>query len=112
MLFSEARVAQMSAYLLKRRGGRMAYLKLLKLLYLADRQSMSRYGESISGDCMVAMPHGPVLSRTYDLILCGSLPTVAEDGWNEWIQAESNYEVSLKKQHFTRDDLDELSDIN
>jgi hypothetical protein len=36
-MFSEEKVAQMAAYLLLKRGGRMAYLKLMKLLYLSNR---------------------------------------------------------------------------
>ena len=106
-MFSEERVAQMAAFFLEKRGGRMAYIKLIKLLYLADRAAMGKWGESMSGDCFVSMPQGPVLSQTYDLI-CG-MESSSEAGWNHWIQGETNYEVSLKKP-VTRDDLDELSD--
>lgn len=106
MTFSEQKVAQMAAYFLKLRGGRMAYLKLMKLLYLADRESLNRFDEPISHDQMVSMPHGPVLSQTYDLMV-----GQAERGWDEWIRDEANYEVSLKKSA-SRDDLDELSDVD
>lgn len=107
-MFSEERVAQMAAYFLHKRGGRMAYIKLLKLLYLAERKAMAKWGESISGDNFVSMPHGPVLSQTYDLIRGN--PSASEMGWNHWIKDESNYEVSLTHADFERDDLDELSD--
>ena len=40
----------------------------MKLLYLADRESVKRYGESITGDALCSMPQGPVLSTTYDLM--------------------------------------------
>jgi len=46
----------------------MNYLKLMKLLYLADRESMRRNGRPISGDRYVSMDHGPVLSQTLNLI--------------------------------------------
>lgn len=104
-MFSEKRVAQMAAYLLNRRGGRMAYIKLLKLLYLAEREAMAKWGESISGDRFVSMPHGPVLSQTYDLIKGHGSD---QSSWNDLIQDESNYEVSLRKA-FDEDTLDELS---
>jgi uncharacterized phage-associated protein len=59
-MFDDRRVAQMAAYLLSREKGRMNHLKLMKLLYLADRESMKRHGQPISGDRFVAMDHGPV----------------------------------------------------
>lgn len=47
---------------------RYNYTMLLKLLYLADRESLAELGHPISGDIHVAMKHGPVLSRVCDLI--------------------------------------------
>jgi uncharacterized phage-associated protein len=101
-MFSEIRVTQMAAYLLKKRGGRMAYIKLLKLLYLAERQAMAKWGESISGDLFVSMPQGPVLSQTYDLIKGDT-----QSPWNDLIKGEANYEVSLVHD-IEAEDLDEL----
>lgn len=49
-MFNQRKVAQMAAFLLDHGKGRMSYLKLMKLLYLADRESMRRHGEAISGD--------------------------------------------------------------
>lgn len=105
-MFCEEKVAQMAAYLLQRRGGRMSYLKLMKLLYLADRESMGRFGESMSGDHMVSMPKGPVLSQTLNLITGSSCDST---NWQSWINGEANYEVSIKKVAAARDDFDELS---
>lgn len=67
-MFNERKVAQMAAFLLGKGGDRMPHLKLMKLLYLSDREAMERYGFPISGDCIVAMPHGPVLSMTLNLM--------------------------------------------
>jgi uncharacterized phage-associated protein len=101
-MFSEIKVTQMAAYLLRKRGGRMSYMKLIKLLYLAERQAMAKWGESMSGDKFVSMPHGPVLSETYSLI------SGETDGcWNELIKGEANYELSLAH-NIEIDDLDEL----
>ncbi|MGL5292385.1 MAG: Panacea domain-containing protein [Aeromonas sp.] len=108
-MFNEERVAQMAAFMLSKRGGQMAYLKLMKLLYLSDREAMSRFGESISGDLMVSMPHGPVLSQTLNLIRGGS---EHQNGWDEWISDEANYEVSIRRDVSDRDDLDLLSDMD
>lgn len=43
-------------------------MKICKLLYFADKLHMSRYGRFISGDNYVAMEHGPVPSKIYNII--------------------------------------------
>ncbi|AJJ07409.1 Panacea domain-containing protein [Yersinia enterocolitica] len=109
-MFCEEKVAQMAAYLLLKRGGRMAYIKLMKLLYLAEREYILSYGDSMTGDRAVSMDNGPVLSKTYDLLKSGSPDS--ESPWAEWIAGERNYEVSIKKKiHGLNNDdaFDELS---
>jgi uncharacterized phage-associated protein len=59
---------QASVVLLKEHAGRMSRMRLLKLLYIADREVLSETLRPITGDHAVAMDHGPVLSHTYDLI--------------------------------------------
>ncbi len=101
-MFSEEKVTHMASYLLLKRGGRMSYLKLLKLLYLAEREALAKWGESMSGDKFVSMPRGPVMSSTYDLIQSMGLI------WNGFITSEANHELALKPE-ISEDDLDELS---
>jgi uncharacterized phage-associated protein len=43
-------------------------MRLMKLLALADRESIRLTGRPITGDRHVAMEHGPVLSQIYNLI--------------------------------------------
>lgn len=105
-MFNERKVAQMAAYLLKKRGGCMAHLKMMKLLYLADREAMARYGVPISGDRVVSMDHGPVLSKTLNL-MDGDVES-SPNGWEELISDKANYELSLRRE-LTDVDLDELS---
>lgn len=64
-LFDERKAAQMAAYFLMRAAGSLQVLKLMKLMYLAERLSFQQYGEGIVGDRLVSMPHGPVMSLTY-----------------------------------------------
>jgi uncharacterized phage-associated protein len=104
-MFSESVVTQMAAYLLKKRGNRMAYIKLIKLLYLAERKAVAKWGEPISGDHFVSMPHGPVLSQTYELIKSQPSPNEVSP-WHDLIKEEDNYEVSLSR---NIEDFDELS---
>ena len=46
----------------------MSRLRLLKLLYIADRELLQTRMRPLTGDRPVAMRNGPVLSQTYDLI--------------------------------------------
>lgn len=93
-LFNEVRTAQAAAFLLFRAGGKLPLIKLVKLLYLAERLSLKKYGEPITGDKLVSMPHGPVLSMTYDLIN-GALPSV-QGGWDSWISDRASHVVALR----------------
>ncbi len=84
---------QASGVLLSLDANRMAYIRLLKLLYIADREWLAEAGRTITGDEAVAMRNGPVLSRVYDLI-----KGVASraDEWNDCIR-KVDYSVELKK---------------
>ena len=47
---------------------RLEYISILKLLYIADRESWAERGAPITGDVPVAMKNGPVLSAVYSLV--------------------------------------------
>jgi len=67
--FNIDKTMQAIATLLRFHGTKeMGYLRLLKLLYIADRESLKETGRPITGDHIVAMEHGPVLSGVLDLI--------------------------------------------
>jgi uncharacterized phage-associated protein len=90
--FDEAKATQAAAFILKLRGGQMHYLKLIKLLYLSDREALIRWGIPITTDRYVSMNHGPVLSNIFNLITEeGPKPT-----WGRFISAPmGDYEVRL-----------------
>lgn len=46
----------------------MEYMRLLKLLYIADREVLSESDAPLLGNGMVAMKNGPLHSRVFDLI--------------------------------------------
>lgn len=81
--FDHEKTLQASAVLLSLEADRMEYIRLLKLLYIADREWLAEAGRSITGDEAVAMQNGPVLSRVYDLIK-GVAPRA--DDWNACIR--------------------------
>lgn len=92
-VFNERKAAQAAARLLDRHDGRMPYLKLIKLLYLADRQSLVESGTPITGDRFVSMDRGPVLSKVLDLIRAD--PRTGASAWHEYVSPPVNFEVSL-----------------
>lgn len=57
-----------AAALLLHLCGPMEKLKLMKLLYLADRRFLLEFGVPIFYDNHVSMPNGPALSRTLNLM--------------------------------------------
>lgn len=92
MAFNEKKATEIAAFLLKMRGGRMSYLKLIKLLYLADREALSRWGFSVTNDRHVSMPHGPVVSNTYNLMM----DDAEKPFWSKFISAPlGDYELEL-----------------
>jgi uncharacterized phage-associated protein len=103
--FNERKATQAAALLLQLRGGKMSYLKLIKLLYLADREALLQWGRPITTDRYFAMDRGPVLSRIMDLATDGEDPG-SPSIWANHISVPSNYEVRLQ----TDAGRDELSD--
>jgi uncharacterized phage-associated protein len=84
--YDSLRTAQAAAWLLHRHGGSLTRLVLLKLLYLADRLALLEAGEPLTGDAMVSMDQGPVLSETYDLIKDRPGNPRAVDAWQRYVQ--------------------------
>lgn len=88
--FEERRAVQACAVLLRKAGGRDNYTKVLKELYLADRQSLLETGCTITGSTFVNMANGPVLSEVYECIKDDS----ADGFWDLHIRTEG-YEIEL-----------------
>lgn len=83
--FHEQKTIQAVGVLLRTAPGqRMTRLRLLKLLYIAERESIEETEYPITGDNVVAMDNGPVLSTTYDLIKGRD---IALSAWNRWFSS-------------------------
>jgi len=65
--FDSVKAAQAGAFLLKRNNASMDKYFFIKMLYIADRESLKKWDEPITGDSPVSMEYGPVLSTIYDL---------------------------------------------
>jgi uncharacterized phage-associated protein len=109
--FRERKAAQAAAFLLSLNRGRMNYMKLIKLMYLADRQSLIETGQPITGDRMVSMPNGPVLSMVLDAVNSGKR-FYSRNTWHEYISTPEKYAVRLNKNTPNEADYDELSPHN
>lgn len=101
--YNEEKATQIACYIIKKRGGKINILKLMKLMYLIDRETLLRWGWSLTGDAYVSMPKGMVLSRTYNLVNEESLPT---SYWKTYVSAPTRYDVTL----IADPEVDELSD--
>src|SRR6266481_1622930 len=90
--FNALKTMQAIAALLHFHGTKeMSYLRLLKLLYIADRESLKETGRPITGDQVVAMEHGPVLSGVFDLI------KGEHSAWSVWSEffKKNGYRVEM-----------------
>ena len=65
--FDYKKATQAINYLAKKEGGQIDKLKLIKLVYFADRYHLRRYGRPIINDTYFAMPLGPVGSSVKDI---------------------------------------------
>jgi len=92
--FNETKATQAAARLLRLRGGTMSYVKLVKLLYLADREALIRWGRPVTTDCYISIDNGPVVSRIYDLIRNEPAPNSLKI-WRRFISAPEDFEVCL-----------------
>lgn len=72
------KAAQAAAHLLRTHAEPTTRFFLLKWLYLADRTSLIRRGQPITGDTPFCMPNGPVLSSILNFLneTHGAPPTV------------------------------------
>lgn len=102
--FNEVKATEAAARLLKARGGKMSYLKLIKLLYFADREALLTWGRPITTDRYVSMDNGPVVSHVYNLIMEEQVPG-SESFWRRHISEPSNYKVRLLVDEISSNEL-------
>lgn len=94
--FNEQKLVEIVAYLLSKESvDQKNYTKLLKVLYLCEREALKKWGRPIIGDELISMSNGTLLSKTYDLIKYNKLH---EDGiWPQYISPKNNYEIDILK---------------
>jgi len=71
-------------------------MKLVKLVYLLDRESIARRGVPVVGGVYLSMRNGPVTSEILDLINAGSL-WHCDTNWAQFISDRQNHEIILSR---------------
>lgn len=113
--FDEKKATEVAAFFLLKaqaRGANISILKLMKLMYLAERESYRIYGAPMVGDSLYSLPHGPVMSTTLNLI--NSVPEEREGGeyWDSFIAERGAGKYMCLKEGKLRntDDLLQISE--
>lgn len=110
--FNPLKMAQAAGVLLALDGGSMDLVRLLKLLYIADRELLAEVGRPLTGDRAVAMKNGPVLSRSYDLLKRSDARSAA--GLDRYL-GRDGYKVVLRadpgRGELTRRDEEKLREV-
>ncbi|PKY11728.1 hypothetical protein B1757_02760 [Acidithiobacillus marinus] len=86
--FDERKAAEVAAFFLLKaqaRGSNISILKLMKLMYLAERASYQQFGAPLVGDSLYSLPHGPVMSTTLSLINSVAEEREGGDYWDSLI---------------------------
>jgi hypothetical protein len=95
--FDEQKTAQIVARFLGHTNGRDNYTKIIKLLYLTDREALKEWNHPLTGDRYVWMSNGPVLSRVLDLIH-GQKSFLQDSSWDYWFVTDG-YDICIKDSH-------------
>jgi uncharacterized phage-associated protein len=111
-VFNFEKSLQAAAYLLHLEEGRMPYLRLLRLMYIAERELLAQAAAPLTGDGYCALEDGPVLTRVFDLIKGkGSRSTE----WEGYIK-RSGYAVKLVAEpgrgRLSGESIDKLSEVS
>jgi uncharacterized phage-associated protein len=89
--FNHLKSVQTIAYFVRKEGGSAEKLKLIKLVYLADRLSFQRRGKPINFDSYLSLPHGPIASSA----LNGMDHHLNDPAWEALAQADNRKDVTI-----------------
>lgn len=110
---NQLKAIQAVAFLLKQKHVTKTdnYMRLLKLLYIADRESLQEMGRPIIGDRFIALERGPTLSHLLDL---AKQRAYDSSEWDKYIEL-NGFEITLVQDpgndKLCRYEIDKLKDI-
>ncbi len=91
---SYKKATQALNFFAQKKDGKINKMKAIKLIYLADRLHLRKYGRPIVGDTYFAMPLGPVGSRAKRVAELDSMPEEAYSYAKKYIRP-----IDEKKHH-------------
>lgn len=98
---------QIVGYFLKKYNFKLNYTKLIKLLYITDKEALRRWDTPVSYDNYSSMPNGPVLSGIYDLVMGRHKNEIEQLRWDEVFQRDGYDLVSIREGEIRTDELSE-----
>jgi uncharacterized phage-associated protein len=104
MHYNEEKATAAACFFLEKAGGELEDLKLMKLMYLADREALRQRGSSITGDHYYSMKNGPILSETLDRMTPRDQIDSASV-WREHIELPEKWEIRLKQPYYVSKSL-------
>ena len=99
-MFQEKKAVAMAARIVANQGGSISHIKLMKLMYLAERKRLAEKGSPITGSRLVNMAKGPVLSEAYDCMKPkrnSHMPSQCGDEWRKVLSPIASETIHLKK---------------
>jgi uncharacterized phage-associated protein len=89
-LYDERKASDAARYLLVRADGTLQSATLIRLLYLAERESFKQHGLPLTGDSLVAFDEGPSLWHTHQRLV-GEVQS-----WENWVSDLANYQLGIR----------------
>lgn len=106
--YNPRKATQAVAYLVSLGGGRIDLWRMLKLVYLFDRESLVQTGSTITGDALDNLPYGGTPERIYDNTKTQRDERFKDAVWKEYLSESINNEVHLQHDNFPMDELSEF----
>jgi uncharacterized phage-associated protein len=107
MTYNPQKAAQTIAFFAIKQGGTVNLLKAVKLVYMADRNSVELRGHPIQDEPRVSMPFGPVNSTTLNHI--NGAYRDNQPAWQAILDDRAGNMVGLTNEQLSVDELDQLS---
>ena len=104
--FDETKSAQMAGYLAQKSGEKLDKLKLIKLIYLSEREYLKRHSLPMTLDEFYSLKDGPIASAA----LNGLNGLLTQSLWDKWIKRTGNKIGIAKKRE--RKQFDHLSEAD
>ncbi|MGL4677605.1 MAG: Panacea domain-containing protein [Brevinema sp.] len=114
-MFNEKKATALARqFLSKTETKKMLYMKLIKLMYIADRKMLEQNEAPFTNDTYVTMANGMMLSNVYNLIRCHSAECGIEESeeknyWKTYIETlAKDYMVALTE--YSPENIVEMND--